>query len=104
MQRRIEKRPDLVARERLDSSLPQLGGKINQIVFGKPLQLVRSRTCGMRLSLRQLLARHVGGRNRFFLDRPDRLSRFTIEGVHKGLLGHLYHSRDVFPIHGYVQE
>ena len=104
MQRRIEKRPDLVALECLDGSEPQLGGKINQIVFGKPLQLVRSRTCGMRLSLRQLFARHVRGRNGFFLDRPDRLSRLAIEGVHESLLGHLYHRRDVFPIHRYVHE
>ena len=58
----------------------------------------------MRLSLRQLFAGHVRGRNGFFLDRPDRLSRFTIEGVHKGLLGHLHHSRDVFTIHGHVHE
>ena len=52
----------------------------------QPLVVVGCRSCRERLCFRQFFARDFRFRYRTFLDRPDRLARYPVEGIGERLL------------------
>ena len=92
--RRCIQRPDTERLDRLQRHLPNLRREVHEVV-GRDALIVEWRGFGRkRLGSRRTLTRDVRRRHRPLLDWPHRLSRDSVEGEHKTLLGDLGHRLD----------